>query len=146
MEPPVIKTLTPARPSWPARLPWTFIRSALVGIVATVVDVGALALLIHVAGLTPVQANVPALVLGVVIQYLGNKYIAFGDPSRNHLRQGGLFLLVEAGTMLLNVLGFHLLVTLTPLPYYVVRPVVTLAVYCGFSFPLWTRIFRRRRS
>lgn len=117
-------------------------RSALVGLAATAADVGTLALLIQVVGLTPVQANAPALVVGVTIQYLGNKYLAFRDTSANHLRQGGLFVLVEIGTFLLNVGGFHLLVTRTPVPFYLARPLVALAVYCGFSFPLWARIFR----
>ena len=57
------------------------------------------------------------------------------------MRQGFLFLLVEAGTILLNLAGFHLLVTLTPIPYFLVRPLVTLAVYCGFSYPLWKKVF-----
>lgn len=127
-------------------LPWTFVRSALVGLVATAADIGTLAFLIRLVGLTPVQANVPGLLVGLAIQYVGNKYLAFRDMSNDHLRQGGLFLVVEAGTLVLNVTGFHLLVTLTPLPFYLARPLVTAVVYCGFSFPLWTRIFRARRA
>ena len=126
------------------KVPWVFIRSALVGLVATAADVGALALLIQVVGLSPVQANVPALLVGIGIQYVGNKYVAFGDRSNDHVRQGALFLLVEAGTILLNVAGFHLLVTRTAIPYWLVRPIVTCAVYCGFSFPLWAKIFKPR--
>lgn len=125
-------------------LPWVFIRSALVGLVATAGDLGTLAFLVHVVGLTPVQANVPGLLVGVTIQYVGNKYVAFGDSSKDHVRQGGLFLLVEAGTLILNSVGFHLLVTQTAIPYLLARLLVTLVVYCGFSFPLWGRIFKTR--
>ena len=123
-----------------------FVRSVLVGLVATAVDVGALVLLIHVGGLSPAIANVPALLLGVLLQYLGNKHLAFGDRSKDHLRQGGLFALVELGAVLLNAAGFHVLVTATPIPYGLARLLVTLAVYCAFSYPLWTRIFSGARA
>ena len=73
---------------------------------------------------------------------MGSKYFAFQDKSKDHLRQGVLFMLVEAWTILLNIVGFHLLVTLTPIRYYLVRPLVTLTVYCGFSYPLWKKVFR----
>ncbi len=133
------RAVTPRR-----RVPWTFIRSALVGVVATAADLGTLWLLIRGLGVPPVGANVPALLVGVTVQYLGNKYVAFRDMSRDHLRQGSRFLLVEAGTFLLNSAGFHVLVTQTALPFYAARLVVALAVYSGFSFPLWARIFRTR--
>jgi putative flippase GtrA len=123
------------------RMPWTFLRSALVGLVATGADVATLGLLIDIVGLTEVQANAPALAVGITFQYFGNKYFAFEDKSKDHVRQGFLFLLVEAGTILLNLAGFHLLVTQTPIPYYLVRPLVTFAVYCGFSYPLWKKVF-----
>lgn len=124
----------------------TFIRSVLVGLVATAVDVGMLLALVAGCGLLPVAANVPALLVGALLQYLGNKYLAFRDRSRDHLRQGGLFALVEGGALLLNAAGFHWLVTASPVPYALARPVVTLAVYCAFSYPLWARIFNGARG
>ena len=54
---------------------------------------------------------------------------------------GGYFTAVENWS---GNLAFHLLVTLTEIPYWLVRPIVTLAVYCGFSYPLWKKVFRRR--
>ena len=118
------------------------LRSAAVGIVATAVDVGALFLLIEGLGIPAVWANVPTLTLGMAVQYVGNKYVAFRDTSRDHLRQGGLFLLVGIGTLLLSAVGFHLLVTLTTIPFGLARPLVALVVYLAFSFPLWGRIFK----
>jgi putative flippase GtrA len=117
------------------------LRSAGVGVVATAVDVLMLLFLVRGCGLTAVQANLPALLVGITVQYLGNKYVAFGDTSRDHLRQGSLFALVEVGTLALNAIGFHLMVTFTRVPYPLVRILVTLAVYLGFSFPLWRLIF-----
>lgn len=121
-----------------------FLRSALVGGIATGCDVLALAALIQLARLSPAQANVPALLLGAAVQYLGNKHYAFEERSRDHVRQAALFAGVEAGTFALNALGFHLIVTFTPAPYALARALVTLAVYASFSFPLWRLVFRSR--
>lgn len=125
-----------------------FLRSVGVGLLATGVDVAILLLLVHVAGITAAQANIPALLVGVSVQYFGNKYVAFGDRSSDHLRQGSLFAIVEGGTLGLNAVGFHLLVTLTSVPFPLARIGVALAVYVAVSFPLWRLIFRpsRRRQ
>jgi hypothetical protein len=53
-----------------------------------------------------------------------------------------LFGLVEVGTLILNGAAFHLLAVVWTLPYWVARPAGTAVVYLGFSYPLWTRIFR----
>ena len=124
----------------------TIVRSAAVGIVATIADVGALFVLVQGLGVPAVWANVPTLLLGMTVQYLGNKYVAFEDDSKDHLRQGSLFALVEVGTLILNAVGFHLLVTLTDVPFSLARLMVAFTVYMAFSFPLWARIFKRDRS
>lgn len=119
-----------------------FVRSALVGIAATGCDLAALLVLVGVFGASELAANVPALLVGAGVQYVGNKYLAFEDRSRDHVRRMTLFAGVEAGTLALNALGFHVVVTLTSAPYPLVRALVTLAVYASFSFPLWRRVFR----
>jgi len=119
-------------------------RSSLVGLVATAVDLGALAVLVHFL-VPPTVANVPALVAGVAVQFFGNKHFAFRDRSRAYLRQGAQFALVEAGALLLNAVGFHLLVTLTPTPWWLARAFASALVYLGFSYPLWARVFRGGR-
>jgi putative flippase GtrA len=119
-----------------------FLRSALVGLVATAADLGALYALVSLAGWEAVAANGPALLLGIAVQYLGNKHFAFEDRSRDPLRQVSLFAGVELGTLALNALGFHLVVTLTPAPLWLARAAVTCAVYVSFSFPMWRLVFR----
>ena len=123
----------------------TLARSSLVGLVATVVDLAALALLVQVLAVPATIANVPALVAGVAVQFLGNKHFAFRDRSRAYLRQGAHFALVEAGALLLNAVGFHLLVTLTPAPWWLARALASAVVYLGFSYPLWGLVFRGGR-
>lgn len=131
-------------------------RSLLVGAVATLADVALLHVLAR-AGLSPTAANVPSLLLGVLLQFLGNKYWAFADASPRLLEQSALFVLVEAGTFVLNAAAFHALVAWLGVSYWAARPLGTFAVYALFSYPLWARIFsspaarrargsRRRRS
>lgn len=123
----------------------TLLRSVLVGGLATAVDLLALVLLVQAVGLPPAAANVPALLAGVAVQFVGNKWFAFRDPSRRLARQTAQFAVVELGALALNALGFHLLVVATPTPYPVARALASAAVYLGYSYPLWGRIFGERR-
>ena len=123
----------------------TLSRSALVGVGATLVDLGALLVLVEGLGVEPLVANVPALIAGLLVQFIGNKVYAFQDRSTRYLEQGVRFAAVEAGAFALNALAFHLLLTLTPTPFVAARIIGSAAVYFGFSYPLWTRIFARAR-
>jgi len=122
------------------------LRSCVVGAGATVVDLGALWLMVNVLEWPATVANVPALLLGVVAQFVGAKLFAFECRSPHVMRQGGQFLLVEAGALVLNAIIFHILVTATPIPYPVARLVGSSAVYFGYSYPLWRRIFTQRQG
>jgi putative flippase GtrA len=124
----------------------TFSRSAVIGFFATAADLGSLVLLVQLLGLPPVAANVPALLAGVAVQFLGNKLFAFRDRSRDYLRQGALFALIEVGALLLNALAFHVFVVATPVPYWLARVTTSSLVYVGYSYPLWGRVFRRDAS
>ena len=117
------------------------VRSAGVGAIATAIDLAALALLVSGFGLDPRVASIPALSLGIVAQFFGNKLFAFEDKSKAWARQGALFLGVEALGFIANLALFHLMVTYTPLPYLLVRVLTTAVVYFGICLPLWSRIF-----
>ena len=121
----------------------TLLRSAGVGLAATLADLVALMVLVSGLGLPATVANVPALLVGVAVQFFGNKLYAFQDRSRDWAGQGARFAVIEAGALLLNALAFHLLVTLTPLPYPVARAGSSALVYMAYSYPLWGRLFRR---
>ncbi|MCA9629542.1 MAG: GtrA family protein [Myxococcales bacterium] len=120
---------------------WLLARSLAVGSLATVFDLGTLALLVHAVGVDPRLASLPALSLGVVAQFLGNKLFAFQDYRADWLRQGLSFLAVEALGFSANLLLFHLAVSFTPLPVLPVRLAITSLVYFGVCLPLWSRIF-----
>jgi putative flippase GtrA len=118
-------------------------RSAIVGVAATLADLAMLMLLDRL-GVSPAWANVPALTLGIVIQFVGNKLWAFRDrnnDARALARQGGTFLAIEAVAFVLNAALFHVLAVLVGVPALLARVLVSAAVYFGFSFPLWGRVF-----
>lgn len=86
-------------------------------------------------------ASLPALALGIGVQFVGNKWLAFRDPSPEWIRQAGLFLAVEGAGFLANVIVFDRLLAWTPLPYLLCRMLSTSLVYFALCLPLWARIF-----
>ena len=122
----------------------TVARSAAVGALATLTDLVALTVLVSGFGLSPRLASVPALVIGIALQFVGNKWFAFGDRSRDWLRQGTQFLGVEALGFTANLLLFDLAIRFTALPYLPLRLLTTSIVYFAICLPLWSLIFRNR--
>jgi putative flippase GtrA len=119
----------------------TLTRSALVGLVATGLDFLVLIILVSGLGLLPRIASLPALSLGIVAQFVGNKWIAFRDPSRDLFRQVTCFLAVELLGFVCNAVCFDRLLVFTHLPYVVCRALSTSIVYFGICLPLWSRLF-----
>lgn len=116
-------------------------RSAVVGVAATLFDFGALSLLVSVFGVPARLASLPALALGIVVQFMGNKWLAFRDASPGWGRQASLFLAVEGVGLLANGIVFDRLLVWTHLPYLVCRILSSSLVYFAFCLPLWARIF-----
>jgi putative flippase GtrA len=120
-----------------------FARSVVTGSVATLVDFVTLTALVELAHLPPVRANVPALLAGAAVQFLGNRFMVFEGRHRPVGPQLVGFALVEVGTLTCNAAGFHLLVSLTRIPYPVARLLCSFLVYSFFSYPLWKRVFHQ---
>jgi len=125
---------------------WVLVRSGMVGLLATVSDLGTLAILIHGVGLHERLANVPSLLPGLLIQFFGNKFFAFEDRSKAIVKQGTLFFSIEMVAFALNVLMFDLLVNLTGMHWILARLLGTNIVYLGFSFPMWSYFVFRRKA
>jgi putative flippase GtrA len=119
----------------------TLSRSAAVGLVATGLDFLVLIALASVFGVPPRIASLPALSLGILAQFIGNKWIAFRDSSGNWGRQAVCFLAIEALGFACNALCFDRLLVLTHLPYVVCRALSTSLVYFCVCLPLWSRLF-----
>lgn len=119
----------------------TVIRSAGVGVVATVVDLMSLAWMVHALHVSPRVASAPALLLGVLVQFVGNKSLAFRDRDPRWAPQAARFFAVEAVAFAANLALFDLATRAVPLPAVLLRVVTTSAVYFGLCLPLWSRIF-----
>lgn len=119
-----------------------FARSLAVGGAATLFDWATLALLVEFGNWRETTANVPALVVGAAAQFFGCRHLVFAAARGGLKRQLAGFAAVEAATLALNGLAFHLLVTLTAVPYWLARPAGTFVVFAAFSYPLWKLVFR----
>jgi putative flippase GtrA len=117
-------------------------RSAGVGLLATATDLVALAVLVSGFHLSPRVASLPALALGIGVQFVGNKLFAFEDRSKAWMRQGMQFLAVESLGFVANLVLYDLAVTHFRLPYLALRLLTTNIVYFAICLPLWSRIFR----
>jgi putative flippase GtrA len=121
------------------------LRSAGAGAAATLVDLAFLTALVSLAGVAPRAASVPALVLGNVVTFFGQRYFAFQAQRAHAAGQAAGFVLVEGGGFVLNVLLFELVLRLLPaatLHYAITRLLTTNAVWLLYSFPMWHLVFR----
>lgn len=134
----------PTVPSPIARLA-TFARSALTGGAATLVDLGVVAFAVGVLHAPAASANVPALLAGAVVQFIGNRRFAFRAQGGDVRRQAILFAITEAVTLILNGLLYHLVAThlaLGAASAVAARAVTTNLVFVCWSYPVWSRIFQ----
>jgi putative flippase GtrA len=124
------------------REPWRdrarrFVRALVVGSGATIVDFSVLAMSIHVIGLAPGAARVPALVAGASFQFFGNRTFTFRAQAGKMSRQAKLFVAAELVALFLNWNVFRLLVPrVTFLPPEVTSFLGTFIVFVGFAYPV----------
>jgi len=121
-------------------------RSLGVGALASAVDFLGLVCLVEVLGLEAVEANVPALLLGALIQFIGCRHWVFRASTEELAPQAMGFAVVEVLTLVLNGLVFHVLLTAFSAPYALARPVGTFLVFVAFSYPSWHLVFRPTES
>ncbi len=132
-----------ALPAWAPRLA-TFARSALTGGAATLADLAVIAFATAVLHLDPRAANLPALLVGAVVQFFGNRHFAFRSGKGRVGRQALLFAASELVTMGLNAALYDAVATrwtLTPLSAVLARAITTNLVFLLWSYPVWKRVF-----
>ena len=121
-----------------------FAKSALVGAMATLVDLAVLELLSRVFDVDPTHAKIPALLTGLCVQFIGNRNFTFKAIGGSLRRQITLFCLVESVTLFFHWLFFRLLVRSLHLPIEVANFLVSFVVYVGFSYPAWRFVFKTK--
>ena len=121
-----------------------FVRSSLVGIGATVADFAVLEVCVRLLHIEPSTSKVLSFLVGLSVQFVGNRTYAFHATGGSLRRQGALFLAVESVSLTLNWALFRLLVNRVRLPIELANLLVTFVVYVGFSYPAWRLVFRVR--
>jgi len=115
-------------------------RSTIVGIVATILDYTILEICVRGLGATPLIGKIPALTVGTLTQFFGNRHYGFRAQSGKLHRQLPLFLLVEASAFLVTLEVFHLLVK-WGVPLEIANGLSGTIVYFGVSYPIWHWVF-----
>jgi putative flippase GtrA len=126
----------------------TLLRSGVVGLAATGADLLVLTLLVEVAHLHPRAANVPALLVGGLVNFVGNRIYAFRAKEGNAAAQAVGYTAVEGVALALNGVLFDAVLRWIPVTdayFWLVRLITTNLVFVAWSYPLWRRVFRVRR-
>lgn len=129
----------------PRRDPLRIVRALLAGAGATLTDLAVLALLVSVAGVPPLVANIPALVAGGVVSFFGNRHFVFRARAGSLERQAALYVVVELVALALNGVLFDLAMRALaahPQLYAPVRLATSHVVFLSWSYPLWRFVFR----
>lgn len=132
------------------RDPLRVLRALLAGGAATLADLAVLALLVSAVGLSPRVASIPALLVGGVVNFLGNRHFAFRASRGSLARQAALYTMVELLALAANGVLFDLVMRALPVglawSYVLVRLVTSHVVFLAWSYPLWRLVFRVPRE
>jgi putative flippase GtrA len=121
------------------------LRAGVAGVAATGSDLATLTILVSLFHVDPHVANVPALLVGGVVNFLGNRHFAFRAREGHVGKQAVGYTAVEVVALVLNGVLYD--VALRAIPgaahlYWLVRLATSHAVFLLWSFPLWRRVFR----
>lgn len=122
------------------------VRSGGAGVLATAAQFGSQWLLVAFGGMGPVRADVPALVFGSVVMFLGQKYFVFDARAAKTLwLETVLYAIVQVVGIGLTLWLLKVCLELSPRlePHYVlVGLVVNNLVWLFYFFPLWHFVFK----
>jgi putative flippase GtrA len=120
--------------------PLIFIRSNLVSLFTTALDLATLAILARGLGVNYVLATWLGTVVGSLTNFMVNKYWAFDAGASPAGRQLLRFVLVQLGSSGLNTGGVWALRRHARVELFVARLIAALAVYLFWNYPL-NRLF-----
>jgi putative flippase GtrA len=120
-------------------------RSGFAGAFATATDLGTLTMLVSGLGISPRIANVPALVMGSIVMFFGQKHFAFRRGGGRLDREIAAFAVVQIIGLGLGAALFDLGLRIPGAArfYVVVRLVTSNLVWLLYSFPLWHFVFKK---
>jgi putative flippase GtrA len=126
----------------------TWLRASVAGGVATACDLAVLLALTDGFGISPRYANVPALLVGGVVNFFANRHFAFRAAGAPAGKQAMGYVAVESAALLLNALVYDSAIRFIPLAtthYAIVRVAAGSVVFLLWSYPLWRIVFRTPR-
>lgn len=114
---------------------WRLLRFGIVGTLAAMVHLLMVMLLVEMAWLSPLRANVAGFGVAFLFSYGGQRHFTFQDGDSPHRQALPRYLLVATAGWVLNQALFALLLAFTPLPYPLALGLVLLLV-AGLTFLL----------
>jgi putative flippase GtrA len=127
------------------RLVLRLFRSFVAGAAATLTDLAVLAFLVSVMHIDPRHANVPALIAGGIVNFVGNRHFAFRAGDGHLGKQIFGYSVVEIVALVMNGILFELAMLALPGHqswYAAVRLVTSHVVFLAWSYPLWRLVFK----
>lgn len=111
----------------------TFLKAQLSSLIATAVDFTVSILLVEIFGLDYLAVSVAAgAVFGAITNFIINRYWTFEAKEKRVAKQSLRYLLVWAGSLLLNVSGTYSLNHFFNLQYVLAK--ISVAVIVGLTF------------
>lgn len=125
-----------------------FIKYAIVGVLGTAIDLGALYILVEYARMDVILASVFSFLLAVVNNFIINKAWTFQNKSKNYRKLFIKFLIVSLVGLLLTVSCMHLFVNVANIWYIFAKAITSLIVlswnFLGNKF--WTFVINQKEK
>jgi putative flippase GtrA len=125
-----------------------FIKYAIVGVLGTAIDLGALYLFVEYARMDVILASVFSFLLAVVNNFILNKAWTFQNKSKNYRKLFIKFLIVSLVGLLLTVSCMHLFVNVANIWYIFAKAITSLIVlswnFLGNKF--WTFVINQKEK
>jgi putative flippase GtrA len=121
------------------------LRAGVAGLAATGADLATLALCVSLLHLDPRVASLPALLVGGVVNFLGNRHFAFRAKDGSLGKQAVGYVAVEVVALVLNGVLYDTVLRTVPGAahvYWLVRLATSHLVFLAWSYPLWRLVFR----
>lgn len=112
----------------------SFLRAQVTAIIATAVDFGMLILLKEVFGMYYLAAVVIGTLAGGFVGFMLGRYWVFISTEVKSIKQAKKYIVVMAGSFLLNVGGVYLMVEVFHFQYIFAKVIVAIIVGVGFNF------------
>lgn len=113
-----------------------FFRAQLSSLLATAIDFIMMVLAVEAFHLHYTVAVVMGAISGAAANFTVNRYWSFGAAKTSFRQQGIRYVLVWAGSVLLNVSGVYLLTHFLEVPYLLSRIVIAVLVGLTFNYLL----------